>query len=498
MTNYRFKKWFDFGIILTVFFAMFAISTMAVTDWDGSKVWDGQGSDSLRCDKLGESEERTADGWIHWIVTSASGITEAELVLSGTGVGTYEPTKYGPVVEFFTPYFELDGLTAVLSYNGVLGENTQFVISDYCPGIAQEELTVSKTVNTSFNRTHDWSIAKSVDKDTFYLYVDGSGNGKATWKVDVKYLGFVDADHNVSGTIKIENTGDLDAVITSVVDVLGGTTIDVDCGVIFPYTLLEGEILYCTYDEDGKFMGNNVVTVTTERDEYTDTKAIVWGNPVIDAHANVVVKDVSDLFGTVTLGTLNAYELEVDEVTTFTYYKDFEWATYGKDNCGTHVYENTATVYGDDNVVLGFASADVTVYVQCFVYETAFAKGENSRCFLEDGFSRWGWTNKINYGTYVMPVYAGAGQCMGGTNVGTVTISYIGSTVLFNFNLDAMYDLDETHVYAGKDKYPKMKVGRRTAYTVAPGQYYIEPNLSGEIYVIAHAVVGLPDPSFGP
>jgi hypothetical protein len=114
-------------------------------------------------------------------------------------------------------------------------------------------------VNTSFNRTHDWSIAKSVDKDTFYLYVDGSGNGKATWKVDVKYLGFVDADHNVSGTIKIENTGDLDAVITSVVDVLGGTTIDVDCGVIFPYTLLEGEILYCTYDEDGKFMGNNVV-----------------------------------------------------------------------------------------------------------------------------------------------------------------------------------------------------------------------------------------------
>jgi len=256
--------------------------------------------------------------------------------------------------------------------------------------------------------------------------------------------------------------------------------------------------LNCTYDENGEFLGNNVVTVTTERDEYSDTKPIIWGDPVEDVHATVVVKDVSDLFGLVELDTLNAYDYVKDEVIPFTYDKMFEWETYGKDLCGMHDYENTATVYGDDGVVLDYAMEDVKVYVQCFVYETAFAKGENSRCFLEDGFNRWGWTNKINYGTHVMPVYAGAGRCRGGTYVGTVTVSYIGSTVLFNFNLDAMYDLNETHVYAGKDKYPKMKVGRRTAYTVAPGQYYIEKSLSGEIYVIAHAVVGLPDPSFGP
>lgn len=496
MTNYRFKKWFDFVMILIVFFTAFALSTMAVTAWDGSVEWTGQGSDSEDCDLVGD-EGRTADGWMHWIFNQAGDVTDAELRLGGSGVGTYAPTKVlSKVYHFMTPYFDIDELEATIFYKGTHDGN--FVLSDYCPGIPQEELTVSKTVNTSFNRTHDWSIAKSVDKDTFYLYVDGSGNGKATWTVDVKYLGFVDADHNVSGTIKIKNTGDLDAVITSVVDVLSGTTIDVDCGVYFPYTLLEGEILYCTYNEDGKFMGNNVVTVTTERDEYSDTKPIIWGDPVNDVHATVVVKDSSDLFGLVTLGTLDAYDYDANDIIPFTYDKMFEWATYGKDNCGTHVYENTATVYGDDDVVLGFASADVTVYVQCFVYETAFAKGDPSRCFLEDGFSRWGWTNSINYGTYVMPVYAGAGQCMGGTNVGTVTVSYIGSTVLFNFNLDAMYDLDETHVFAGKTMYPKVKVGRKFTFTVAPGQYYIEPNLSGEIYVIAHAVVGLPDPSFGP
>jgi hypothetical protein len=86
--------------------------------------WDGQGSDSLDCEKLGESPERTEDGWIHWIVTQASGITEAELVLGGSGSGKYAPTKYGPVVEFFTPYFDVDTLTATLYYAGTLGRNS--------------------------------------------------------------------------------------------------------------------------------------------------------------------------------------------------------------------------------------------------------------------------------------------------------------------------------------------------------------------------------------
>jgi hypothetical protein len=497
MTNYRLKKWFDLGIILTVFFAMFAISTMAVTEREFSATWNKvQGTDSMRCDLVGQ-EGRTSDGWIHWIFNQAGTVSDPLLVLSGSGTGEYLPSKVsGPVFHFLTPYFDLATLDAVVWYNGTF--DGQFVISDYCPGIAQEELTVSKTVNTSFNRTHDWSITKAVDQKAFYLFVDGSGDGKATWTVNVKYLGYIDADHNVSGTIKIENTGDLDATITKVEDVLGGTIISVDCGVTFPYLLVKDAILNCTYDEDGEFLENNVVTVTTERDEYSDTKPIIWGDPVEDVHATVVVKDASDLFGLVTLDTLNAYDYVKDQVIPFTYDKMFAWETYGKDLCGTHDYENTATVYGDDDVVLGYAMEDVKVYVQCFVYETAFAKGETSRCFLQDGFSRWGWTNKINYGTHVMPVYAGAGQCMGGTYVGTVTVSYIGSTVLFNFNLDAMYDLDETHVYAGKGMYPLMKVGRRTVQTVAPGQYYIEKSLSGEIYVIAHAVVGLPDPSFGP
>lgn len=138
-----------------------------------SLVWDGQGSDSLHCEKLGESPERTADGWIHWIVTQAGGITEAELVLGGSGSGEFAPTKYGPVVEFFTPYFDVEALTATLYYAGALGGNTQFVISDYCPGIFDEpqaELYIIKFYDANANGEWDLGEPELLD---WYLAIDG-------------------------------------------------------------------------------------------------------------------------------------------------------------------------------------------------------------------------------------------------------------------------------------------------------------------------------------
>jgi hypothetical protein len=45
-----------------------------------------------------------------------------------------------------------------------------------------------------------------------------------------------------------------------------------------------------------------------------------------------------------------------------------------------------------------------------------------------------------------------------------------------------------------------VQVGRKLVPTVAPGQYYnAGPFPAGtQVYVIAHAVVGMPDPNFGP
>ena len=490
-------------------------------DFEETADWNQkQGIDSYRCDKQGESPERTADGWMHWIVNQASGITQAELVLGGSGEGTYQPTKYGSVVEFFTPYYDLiagdfefdaEGkpiievediiLTATLHYNGTWDGN--FVLSDYCPGVGKS-LEVSKTVVTSFTREHFWDIDKSVGTENGYtvyddiakiwLYIDGSGDETATWTVDVTYEGYEDSDFNVSGVITIENVGTSGKVIESVEDVLGGTIIDVDCGVTFPYTLEVGEELVCTYDEDGYVEGDNVVTVVVggEDDPYTDTVAIVWGDPTKEINKTVNIEDISDLFGEVDLGTVAA-----PDDAKFTYTKNFAWADYGEGETRGFTYGNTATIVETEQS----AEATLKVNVQGFKYDTAYAKGDDAICFIPT-FNNWGWTNPIGPGTYEWPLWAGAAQCDTdkGMLVGSVEVVYDAEGyVSVTYNVEAPYILDETHVYAGTTEFPQQARGRRTVDTVAPGQYYNDSPFDGsEVYVIAHAVVGYPDPNFGP
>lgn len=146
--------------------------------------------------------------------------------------------------------------------------------------------------------------------------------------------------------------------------------------------------------------------------------------------------------------------------------------------------------------------------------ETAFAYSADSLCFLNDDdltTNRWGWTIPVdsasNTDSTHYDIYAAAGQCnlANGTDVGTLTIVYDGDSVTVIYQLDSPFSLDEAHVYAGPEKYPR---GNNNEFTVAPGQYNIvEEGLSGDffevkigedkdgnplngsIYVIAHAVV---------
>ncbi|MFO8172863.1 MAG: hypothetical protein R6T96_01175, partial [Longimicrobiales bacterium] len=75
------------------------------------------------------------------------------------------------------------------------------------------------------------------------------------------------------------------------------------------------------------------------------------------------------------------------------------------------------------------------------------------------------------------------------TYVGDVTVVYSGGTVTVEFDWEPGYSLDSYAVYAGTVMFP---TGSSGSPTVAPGQYYIEEGLSGEIYVIVHAVVNMP------
>lgn len=496
----------SFLLLTTLFspFAAFANGSLSIT-WNGR-----QGLDSQRCDLTGQ-DFRPETGWIHWVLNQAKGVTEAKLYLGGSGSGEYDYSKRTPggVFHFYTPYFDLENLTAVVNYYGTLGKNSQFVISDYCPGEFPpndyEELTVTKTVNTSYVRKHNWSITKDVSPNAIWLYADGSQDTTAVWNVEVDYKDYEDSGFNVSGEIRIENTGTLDANIIKIEDFISEEiSADVYCnGISFPYMLEVGQTLNCTYSKDleEKIEGYNEVQVETERNVYfSEEVEIIWGEPETEIDKTVKVIDESDLFGTQELGEVNAPNSD-----TFTYEKDFAWKDYGAQNCGDYTYKNTAKIFGDDEEnPLGEASSQLDVYVQCYLYkyETAFAKfqgnGTNSTCFIPD-FQRWGWTNFINnqYGNYTMDLWAGAGRCntSKAINVGTVDVSVNGNVNVV-FNLKPGYILQEQHVYAGQTKYPQVRQGKRTVFTVAPGQYYIRSPFN---YVIVHAVVGIgyPDPGFG-
>ena len=177
--------------------------------------------------------------------------------------------------------------------------------------------------------------------------------------------------------------------------------------------------------------------------------------------------------------------------------------------------------------VIGTDGDTQTLIVPCD--ETAFAYGGNfasdstgvagipgedgyANCFPEDdeyekpSIERWGWSNGLlsaRSENYSFPLYAGAGKCeiSKGQYSGDVLINYNNGTVTVTFTAVDGSSFLETHLHVGKDKLPKKDNGK---YTAAPGEYtnnddvisssdtqvvYQVSGLSGDIYVVAHAVM---------
>jgi len=137
--------------------------------------------------------------------------------------------------------------------------------------------------------------------------------------------------------------------------------------------------------------------------------------------------------------------------------------------------------------------------------ETAFGYGGPgvARCFIDDDYSNWGWTNgPLSEGNYSFDLIAGAGGCdlSKGTDVGSVDISYSGGTLTATYLTVSPYVLDTVQLYAGAAMYP---FGSTGVDTTAPGHYtkvvddlggvtshtVTVTGLSGSVYVIAHADV---------
>lgn len=152
-------------------------------------------------------------------------------------------------------------------------------------------LTISKTADTSFTRTWEWDIEKSVTPGTSDIFTGDSQT--FAYSVEVDRTGYTDSDFRVFGSITIENDTPVDATITSVTDSIGGAPADVDCGVTFPYVLGDGQTLVCSYDEavGSGASGTNVATVATSGmvlgGEATADYAFTDPTTVVNATINV-------------------------------------------------------------------------------------------------------------------------------------------------------------------------------------------------------------------
>ncbi|NJD27438.1 MAG: hypothetical protein FIA92_03990, partial [Chloroflexi bacterium] len=126
-------------------------------------------------------------------------------------------------------------------------------------------VTVTKTADTSFTRTWEWTIDKSVTPATWDLFTGDSGTSDYT--IDLDKTGSTDSGWAVSGTITITNPGDLDAEVTDVADEITGVgAVTVECDEDLPVTLGPDDTLECDYSSalTDDSTRTNTATVTLE------------------------------------------------------------------------------------------------------------------------------------------------------------------------------------------------------------------------------------------
>jgi len=227
------------------------------------------------------------------------------------------------------------------------------------------EVEVEKTAETSFTRTFNWTIDKSVTPETWDLFTGDSGTSEYT--VTVTKGDFTDSDWAVSGTITIDNNTPLDATIDSVSDVVSPNIgANVDCGVTFPYTLTSGDTLECTYD-----------TPLPDGSDRTNTATVTTSGPVGggEAEADVIFGDPT----TVVNDTINVSDT-------------FAGNLGGFSDSGSTQYERTFSCDGDEGqhdntatIVETGQSASASVTVNCYAL-TVTKEADTS-------FNRiWEWT----------------------------------------------------------------------------------------------------------
>lgn len=225
-------------------------------------------------------------------------------------------------------------------------------------------LSVSKDAETTYTRTWNWEIDKTVTPDEWAFFSGDDGTSKYTVSVDK--VDYTDSDWAVSGTITITNNTPFSATITSITDEMTGDIVaDVECG--GDYTLAPGESLECTYSSDLPDGTDRVNTVTVETDGSNNvdgnsaTADVKFGDPTTVVNDEISVEDSYE-------GPLGT----TDDDASWMYERTFDC-----DDEGTN--PNTATIVETEQE----ASADVEI--TC--YDLTVTKT------VETTFDRnWEWT----------------------------------------------------------------------------------------------------------
>lgn len=158
------------------------------------------------------------------------------------------------------------------------------------------EVTVAKDAETSFTRTWEWAIEKTVNPEQWWLFDGDTGTSKYT--VAVTRTGFTDSDWAVAGTIWISNDTPFDATVTGVDDVISpDIAATVDCGVGFPHLLAAGDELHCDYSADLPDGADRLNTATVSTEGAVGggqaTADVELGDPTTEVDASVTVNDTN-------------------------------------------------------------------------------------------------------------------------------------------------------------------------------------------------------------
>lgn len=283
-----------------------------------------------------------------------TGATSSNIVTTGTYTITEGSTQGW---EFQNASCSTNGGTPVSYTPGssisVAGSNSPAHVVCTFVNSKLQPLTVQKTANTAYNKTWNWTIAKTATPATQELF-DGE-TGTSNYAVTATKTGSTETDYSVTGTIIIHNPNlNTSATVTGVSDVLSDST---NATVTCPSSVVPANgNLVCTYaaSPSGKTSNLNTAIVTTDGNVpgNSGTAVVDWSSATVtEVNGSVNVNDTFDSgdFG------------PVSTTTTHNYSETFTCGLGDSQYAGTNnVVPNTATITETG------ASANASVIVKCY------------------------------------------------------------------------------------------------------------------------------------